>query len=127
MNGNNLYFEWLMNIDVQEKLASAVIELRSRRGESQRQFALVVGVSYAAIRSWENFESMPGTKNLERIAALRGESLEQFLAFLRGHGEQTQPPNKTVEEIFKDTVSLSRSELARLIQMLVEKLAVMDA
>jgi len=66
----------------QDRLSGLLKELR---GEvSQRQYAKRLGVSYSALRSWEDLESVPGLQKLEVIASFKGWTLEQLLDYLRG-------------------------------------------
>jgi len=60
-----------------EKLASILIEMQGEL--SQREFAKKLEVSYAAIRSWQNLESIPTIDNMDLIARMRGQSLPMFL------------------------------------------------
>lgn len=48
-------------------------------------------IHYAAWRQWEACESVPGYENLEKVAALKGWSMDQLLAYLRT-GDETENP-----------------------------------
>jgi transcriptional regulator with XRE-family HTH domain len=61
-----VYFCLLVDISAEERLSSLIRKLRGDK--SQRQFAKSLGVSYAAVRSWEESESMPGLTSLGKIA-----------------------------------------------------------
>jgi DNA-binding transcriptional regulator YiaG len=61
---NKIYFAVLVDITAEERLSSLVKKLRGDK--SQRQFSKVLGVSYAAVRSWEECESMPGLNSLQK-------------------------------------------------------------
>ena len=49
------------------------------------------GIHYAAWRQWEACESVPGYENLEKVAALKGWTMDQLLAYLRT-GDETEKP-----------------------------------
>jgi transcriptional regulator with XRE-family HTH domain len=92
--------------DFFEKLAGAVLELRGDR--SQRVFAKILDVSQGAIQSWESKQSLPDLGNLQKLATLRGEKVEVFIAYLCGRpfGE-TVPAEQQVK-------GMSGERLARL-------------
>jgi len=65
------------------RLGEAIRQLRGDR--SQRVFAEVLGVGQATIQAWESGTGgTPTLDNLEKIAKLRDELPEQFVAYLFG-------------------------------------------
>lgn len=72
-----------MNITARERLAKIVKEIRGT--QSQRGFAKQLGVTGTAVKSWEDMESVPSTKNLKHIALLAGfDSVDGLLSYLNG-------------------------------------------
>jgi transcriptional regulator with XRE-family HTH domain len=71
-----------MNTETKKRLYQLV---RKARGEnSQRAFAISLGVSSTAVQHWENGTSMPEAKHLSQIAAIVGYSLAQVMDYLNG-------------------------------------------
>lgn len=94
--------------------------IKRMRGKTpQRQFAKQIGVSFAAVRSWEEGESYPVLKNLALIAKASGMSLEELLTYLRGDVElsQAKPRVKIAEDLTLELKALPPRELARVIQI----------
>lgn len=122
----SLYFCVLVNISAEERLA--VLIKRLRGDKSQRQFAKVLGVSYAAVRSWEESESMPGLKSLEKIADYSNQTLEELLEYLKDEGKDKSkilkfPQTKFAEDLFPQVKNLTKKEQSKLAQFLIEELA----
>lgn len=112
-----------MDAEYRRRLSEEVKRARGTR--SQRQFAKALGVSYPAVRSWEECESLPGLENLELIAESLGQSLEEFLAHLRGEQEPGREKEyRAAEDLLPLLRQLSKAEQARLIHLLVDLLAV---
>lgn len=65
-----------------QRLAQAV--LQARGALSQRDFAKSMGVAQSSIQGWENAKNTPSLENLEKIARMRGQLPEEFVAFLYG-------------------------------------------
>ena len=65
------------------KLSENLITLRQRRGISQENFGLAIGVSRQAVSKWETGESTPDIDKLEKISAYYGITID---ALLHGHG-----------------------------------------
>ncbi len=121
-----LFFCVLVDITAEERLSRLVKKLRGDK--SQRQFSKILGVSYAAIRSWEEGESMPGLNSLEKIAQYSNQSLEQLLNYLKNTGEDKSqvsslPSFSLAEELIPAVKKLSRSEKSKLAQFLIQDLA----
>lgn len=110
----------------EERLAVLIKKLRGDK--SQRQFAKVLGVSYAAVRSWEESESMPGLKSLEKIADYSNQTLEELLEYLKDEGKDKSkilkfPETKFAEDLFPQVKNLTKKEQSKLAQFLIEELA----
>lgn len=62
----DLYFGWLMDEDKRIRLSEVVKKARGER--TQRQFAKYLGVSFAAVRSWEERETRRGESSLRPLS-----------------------------------------------------------
>ena len=95
-----------------------------RGDQSQRSFAKTLGVSYAAVRSWEEAETMPAIKSLQKIATYSRQSVESLLQYLK-HGEVEDESDidkpKTAEDLLSELNYLPEKEANRLIEILVER------
>ena len=118
----NLFFDALMEYDSQQRLSRLIKQLRGDR--SQRSFAKTLGVSYAAVRSWEEAETMPAIKSLQKIATYSRQSVESLLQYLK-HGEVEDESDidkpKTAEDLLSELNYLPEKEANRLIEILVER------
>lgn len=111
-----------MNVDLESRLRLSQIIKRIRGSRSQRRFGKELGVSYAAIRSWEDLESLPGVENLEAIATEAGWSLEKLLSVVRGSDPMEEPQEPKAEDVLKLISRLSPGELQRLGQLMIQKI-----
>ncbi len=121
-----LYFSVLVDISAEERLSSLIKKLRDDR--SQRQFAKLIGVSYASIRSWEECESMPGLSSLEKIASYSNQSVEELLNYLKEGGQDkskipSPPPVFLAEDLMPQIKQLPKVEKIKLAQFLIQELA----
>ncbi len=107
-----------MDVEARQRLSEAVKKARGSR--SQRKFAKDIGVSFAAVRSWEECESFPSQENLELIASIAGRSLEELLLYLKGE-PYPEPRFKSAEDLLPIVSELSDSEAARLVQIIVSR------
>ena len=118
----NLFFDALMEYDSQQRLSRLIKQLRG--DQSQRSFAKTLGVSYAAVRSWEEAETMPAIKSLQKIATYSRQSVESLLQYLK-HGEVEDESDidkpKTAEDLLSELNYLPEKEANRLIEILVER------
>ncbi|MDJ0574208.1 MAG: helix-turn-helix transcriptional regulator [Xenococcaceae cyanobacterium MO_234.B1] len=119
-----LFFEALMEHESQERLSRLIKQLRGE--QSQRAFAKTLGVSYAAVRSWEECETMPGIKSLQKIATYSKQSVENLLNYLK-YGDienqsklDTQKP-KVAEDVLAELNYLPEKETSRLLEILIQK------
>lgn len=96
-----------MDIEARERFAQVVAELRA--GRSYRSFALLLGVSHPTVKAWENMEGVPDLENLEKVATMRGVSLDEFRRWLENEPTPLQKliseikviPSKNLPEILK--------------------------
>lgn len=88
-----------------QRLATAVLEARGSR--SQREFARLLGVGQSTVQAWENAKNVPDLDNLAKLAEIRGELPEEFLAFLYGRVLSESPLEQRVK-------GMARREIARL-------------
>lgn len=101
-----------------ERLARLVAELRGSK--SQRQFAKELGVSQSSVRFWESHLAWPETENLEKLAALKGWSLQDLQSYLV-KGERPDP--EPLEQILNTVRSLPLEAVAQIAAVAVETLA----
>lgn len=72
----------LVDVSPREKLAILLKQLRGER--SQRSFAKLLGVSNQAVQNWEKQRAWPDDENLQRLAQMKGWTLEQLKTHLNG-------------------------------------------
>ena len=111
-------YELCMDVKTREHLSFAVKKARGSR--SQRKFAKDIGVSFAAVRSWEECESFPSQENLSLIASVLGLPLDEFLLYLNGE-PYPKPRYEKAEDLLPIVSELSDSEAARLIEIIVSR------
>lgn len=99
----------LVDVPPRERLANLLKELRGER--SQRSFAKLLGVSNQAVQNWEKQRAWPDDENLQRLAELKGWTLEQLKTHL--NGETTADESVSCAEVSKD------SELPLYVQQLL--------
>jgi transcriptional regulator with XRE-family HTH domain len=99
----------LVDVSPRERLANLLKELRGER--SQRSFAKLLGVSNQAVQNWEKQRAWPDDENLQRLAELKGWTLEQLKTHL--NGETTADESVSSAEVSKD------SELPLYVQQLL--------
>lgn len=119
MNLISSYLDLFM--DKSQRLSELVKNIRGER--TQRQFAKQIGVSFAAVRSWEEGESYPVLENLGKIASACGMTLEELLAYLKGEIEagELAPRARIAEDLLPYVNDLPREERKRLMQILIVK------
>lgn len=115
MNISDYFLE--MDFEARVRLSTVISEIRGNR--SQREFARVLGVSYAALRTWEKCESVPGLENLKVIAAAAGLTLEQLLHKVKG--KEAESAAKTAKDIMPLVSQLSPEETAKLVQLMSDQ------
>ena len=118
----NFYLHSLMDSYAQERLSQLVIKLRGEK--SQRRFAVILGVSYAAVRSWEQCESMPGISSLQKLADYTDQTIEELLDYLNGGKDKSNIEHfakaKVAEEVLQQVLNLSALERNRLMKMMLD-------
>lgn len=78
-----------MNVQERERFSAL---LRGLRGDSSmRSYCASIGIHYAAWRQWEACESVPVYENLEKVANVKGWTMDQLLAYLRTGDENESP------------------------------------
>ena len=107
-----------MDAKAREHLSLAVKKARGSR--SQRKFAKDIGVSFAAVRSWEECESFHSQENLSLIASVLGLPLDEFLLYLNGE-PYPKPRYEKAEDLLPIVSELSDSEAARLVEIIVSR------
>jgi transcriptional regulator with XRE-family HTH domain len=96
------------------RLAKAVQDLRG--DSSQRELASKLGVAQSTVQSWENGKNVPNLENVEKLAAMRGQLPEEFVAYLYGREVGSSLP---IEEQIK---GMSLRGLARVNRAIAERL-----
>lgn len=101
-----------------KRLTTFIQELRG--SQSQRQLAKQLGVSQGSVNLWESGHSWPETENLEKLAALKGWSLQDLQTYLvRGELPNPEP----LEQILNTVRSLPSEAVAQIAAVAVETLA----
>lgn len=98
------------------RLSSLTKELRGEK--SVRAFCLEVGIHRAAWQTWEAGESIPQIENLQKIASLKGWSLEELISYL--NTGDIKKPAYTIDEILVYTRTLPFEQRADLARRLLE-------
>ena len=88
-----------------QRLASVVTDARESR--TQREFAAMLDVGQSTVQAWENAKNVPNLANVEKLAELRGELPEEFVAYLYGRVLNESPLEQRVK-------GMTRREIARL-------------
>lgn len=85
-----------VDLQTREQFAVAVRELLGNR--SYRAFARSLGVAHQTVSAWLSLKVSPDMKNLEKIALLRGETLDEFREWLEGTRESS-PLQRVIQQI----------------------------
>lgn len=103
-----------MQLEVRKKFAQVVRELRGSQG--YREFARKIGISHPTVGAWENLKGIPDTESLRKIASLRGETLEEFEAFLGGNCKPDQ-----IQRVIQQIQIMSDIELAIVLKAIAKR------
>ncbi len=110
-----------MDQEARQRLSNILIEMRGPR--SIQGYAKDIGISFAALRAWEQCLSVPSLENLELLASLRNQSLFDLLAEIRGEEpSQVRIPPSKAEDVYSEVKSLPTVEQFRLIKLLIDSL-----
>ncbi len=85
-----------MDEQAKRRFANCVKSLRGDR--NYEEFAKILGVSRPTIIGWEGHKVVPKRESLERVAELRGESLDEFLSYLEG-ARRRDPLDRLIQQI----------------------------
>jgi transcriptional regulator with XRE-family HTH domain len=96
-----------------KRLADAVRELRGDR--SQREFGEIIGVAQSTVAGWEGGKNTPNLENIEKLANIRGQTPEDFVAYLYGRGFNQ---SYSTERLM---MMLSRAEKANLLRAIADE------
>lgn len=66
-------------------------KIRRKANLNQAQFARALGVSHGALRQWENEESLPSVKTLDKFLAFIGWDLLKYKRYLEGEEFEFEP------------------------------------
>lgn len=105
-----------------ERLTTLLQELRGSL--SQGQFAKKLGVSRPAVSMWESCQSWPDAENLQKLALLKGWSLEEIQAYL---ADGQLPSVDPVEQIVSKVRTLPTEAVAQIAAAAVQTLAARSA
>lgn len=105
-----------------ERLTTLIQELRGAL--SQGQFAKKLGVSRPAVSMWESCQSWPDAENLQKLALLKGWSLEEIQAYL---ADGQLPSTDLVEQIVSKVRTLPTEAVAQIAAAAVQTLAARSA
>jgi transcriptional regulator with XRE-family HTH domain len=98
-----------------ERFAQAVFELRD--GREYRTFSRLLGVEHTTVTDWEACRVIPRTKNLEKIANMRGESLSEFMSYLEGKQNASR-----YDKLVSLVDGCSRGQLVQLLKVIANRL-----
>lgn len=101
-----------------ERLATLVQELRGSL--SQGQFAKRLGVSRPTVTLWESRLAWPEAENLQKLALLKGWTLEEIQVYLI---EGKLPSSDPLEQILNKVRLLPSEAVAQVAAVAVETLA----
>ena len=107
-----------MTDEVKLRLSGILKQVQGDR--AVRKFAKDLGVSHVTLMSWINHEGFPSRESLEKIAAVRGQSLDDLLTDLRGDAIIDNSPKKA-EDLLLLANNLSDAEAFRLATLLLER------
>lgn len=102
------------------KLRLSGILKQAQGDRTARKFAKDLGVSHVTLMSWIGCEGFPSRESLEKIAAVRGQSLDDLLSDLRGDRIIDNSPKKA-EDLLPLANNLSDAEAFRLATLLLER------
>lgn len=101
-----------------ERLAILVRELRGPL--SQSQFSKKLGLGRSTVWLWESRTALPDAENLQKLARLKGWTLEQMQAYL---AEGELPSEEPLEQILRKVRTLPSEAVAQIAAVAVETLA----
>lgn len=104
-----------VEIEARSRFAQIITNLRS--GRDLRSFARLLGVSHPTVLAWERCESIPKRENLQRVAAMRGESLDELLTYLKA-SEEISPEDRLLTVIH----GASKEQLIALLRAITDRL-----
>lgn len=110
-----------VNLEVRERLAHLIVQIRESKHYSQRELAREMGVSPNAIRQWENCASFPGYENLKKISEVTGfGNVSQLEQYLYDEGKE----NATVDvNVLLDQISaLDKRQFSKVVQLVGTRL-----
>lgn len=99
------------------RLAANLQLLRERRGISQRELALRVGVNPSQVSHWENLNSSTfvGSENLTKLAEALQVDVADFFQESPGETRELQPAMKpTKAEVRKEAIKLLKRVLTKI-------------
>ena len=91
-----------------KRLTALVKDLRGSL--SQGQFAKKLGVNRSTVTSWESREAYPEVDNLQKLANLKGWTLEELQVYLL---EGDKPTEDRLEQILRNIRTLPSESLAQ--------------
>jgi transcriptional regulator with XRE-family HTH domain len=98
---------------VLQRLSAAVLAARGDR--TQREFAALMGVAQSTVQGWESRKNYPSLEGIEKIAQIRGERPEEFVAYLYGRSisaADSVPVEVQISAMTRQEVSLVAKAVA---------------
>jgi len=110
----------------ESKLSQLIIGLRGDL--SQREFGKMLGVSYTAVRSWEDGVSFPGLSSLKKIAKYCNQPVNQLIDILNEENEVQYDINPIINERVSEKITpyikkLPKKEQAKIAQFIIKNLS----
>ncbi len=101
-----------------KRLAALVQELRGSL--SQGQFAKKLGVSRPTVTFWESSQSYPDAENLQKLAHLKGWTIEGLQTYLL---EGELPSEEPLEQILRKVPTLPSEAVVQVATLALQTLA----
>ncbi|MEH2138598.1 helix-turn-helix transcriptional regulator [Nostoc sp.] len=112
-------FEYLLSMDSQAKQRLAELIIEAQGHQSQRKFAIALGVNPATLKNWIDGQGSPSPENLEKIAKATGfEGIDDLLEHLRGI--QGEKKVASIEQILLLAKNLPKEDRKKLTKMLID-------
>ena len=115
----------LMEFYEQERFISLLKEIqgdRSIRGIAQSLRSEGVDIAYHTWRAWVKGESCPNVENMQKIAHIKGWTLEQLMAHLKEGVKDPQKKPLQYEQIMEEALKLPKDDKRKLLTALANDL-----
>ncbi|OLP18092.1 hypothetical protein BST81_13790 [Leptolyngbya sp. 'hensonii'] len=109
-----------LSLEARERLANLIRGVRSTQRLSQRAYGRKLGVAGTTVRDWEDQSTVPDTRNLLKIAASAGYTLDEMITYLSG-GEL--PPMSGIDKMVEQIKCLPDDKFAKVVRAVGDRLA----